>query len=104
MMTIRLPNGNAYTYKNADDYDIFEKNTYFLYQKNPDRKVIAIVNIESGVIIETVCPDCVSKSKNTFTVDTINAKSFGRYLQDNKDNLSEILRKMQKDNVLHWYI
>ena len=101
MMTIRLPNGNAYTYKNADDYDIFEKNTYFLYQKNPDRKVIAVVNIESGVIIETTCPDYISKSENTFTVDAIDAESFEQLLYKNRDILAGFISGMKKDNVLY---
>ncbi len=63
MMSIRLPTGYVYTYKNAESYEIVG-NTYYLYSKytaSHKRKLIAIVNSLSGVIIEIECPDCVYK-------------------------------------------
>ena len=96
MITVRLPNGCSYTYNDTDGYDILN-NTYYLYQKNPDRKVIAIVNINSGVIIETESPNI------TLNVNTVDAKSFGQYLQDNKNSLVLILKELIKDNVMNFH-
>ena len=63
MINVRLPNGKTHSYKNAESYEI-SGNTYYLYSKysaNSIRRLIAIVNSLSGVIIETECPVCIKK-------------------------------------------